>query len=137
MRQLNERFSTTLIWGEALLGVFSSLIFSYMVLYTNTFEGVIKGEILEGLIRFYGALSLVFFIAVLPIGIFGAVKLHRSHKIAKALLYSILCWLLSTIVFCLLAAFLTELLLLIIFIPLAGIIYGFNYGLNNKIEASA
>jgi hypothetical protein len=122
---------------EIFIGIILGLLYHYFVLYTNTFKGLIfDGSYLGGFLRFYGLLSLVFFIAILPVGIVGAIKLQLSNKISKAIFYSVLYWLLSMVVFAVIVSFFGSPFIIFNFIILIGIIFGFNLVLNSKAEDS-
>ena len=122
---------------EIVIGVILGLLYHYFVLYTDTFKGLVfDGSYLGGFLRFYGLLSLVFFIATVPVGIVGAIKLQLSDKIARAILYSVLYWLLSMVVFAVVVSFFGSPFIILNFIILVGIIFGFNFVLNSNAEDS-
>ncbi len=123
-----------LIAGEFAFGIALSLIFFKIVLTNDDFFGNSYGT---GIFRFYGALSIVFFIAVFSVGIFGAITLHQSNKIANAILYSILFWLLSIVLYVVTFSFFSytlNLRTIPLYIILVGIIAGFNLGMKPKFK---
>jgi hypothetical protein len=73
---------------------------------------------------------------VFLVGIIGAIKLKRSNKIGKAILYSIFFWFLSLIASSLLALLAVFGGIASLYVILVGIVVGFNIGLgrNSKPE---
>ena len=121
-----------LIAGEFAFGIALSFIFLKVVLTNDDFFGDSYGS---GIFRFYGALSVVFFIAVFSVGIFGAIKLRQSNKIPRAVSYSVLFWLLSLVLYTMTFSFFSynlKLRIIPLYIILVGIIVGFNLGLKLK-----
>lgn len=129
----DKKISTIpLIAGEFTFGIALSLIFFKIVLTNNDFFG---NSYSSGIFKFYGALSIVFFIAVFSVGIFGAITLRQSNKIANAILYSILFWLLSMALYVVTFSFFSytlNLRTIPLYIILVGIIVGFNLGMKPK-----
>ncbi len=124
-----------LIAGEFAFGIALSLIFFKIVWTNDDFFGDSYGT---GIFRFYGALSIVFFIAVFSVGIFGAITLRQSNKIANAILNSFLFWLLSMILYVITFSFFSytmNLRTIPLYIPLVGIIVGFNLGMKPTFKA--
>lgn len=123
-----------LIAGEFAFGIALSLIFFNLVSANDSFFGNSYGT---GIFRFYGAISIVFFLAVFSVGIYGAIKLRQSNKIANAILYSILFWLLSMVLYAVTFSFFSYTLNLHtipLYIILIGITVGFNLGLKPKFK---
>jgi hypothetical protein len=133
MESTNKYAGALFIILELFLGVILSVIFLRFV-WNNDNDDLWGKTIADGIIRIYGALSLIFFFSVFLVGIIGAIKLKRSNKIGKAISYSILFWFLSLIA----SAFLAQFGGIIsLYVVLAGIVVGFNLGLghNSEIEA--
>ncbi len=123
-----------LVAGEFAFGIALSLIFFKLALANDAFFG---NSYVTGIVRFYGVLSIVFFVAVLSVGIFGAIKLGQSNKIPNAVLYSILFWLLSMVLYSVTFSFFSytlNLRTIPLYIILAGIIVGFNLGIKPKFK---
>lgn len=121
-----------LIAGEYVFGIALSLVFLKLILVNDDFFGDAYGS---GILRFYGGLSVVFFIAVFSVGIFGALKLRQANRIQKAVTHSFLFWLLSLILYTMMFSFFSyylNLRTIPLYIILVGIIVGFNVGLNLK-----
>ena len=114
---------TKYIIGESLLGITLGTVFTIIALDNDAIWGK---TIADGIIRFFGGLSLIFFFSVFLIGIIGAIKRKRTDKIPRAVVYSVGFWILSLIIVTFLANFLFVASLIII---LAAIVYGFNLGL--------
>jgi hypothetical protein len=123
-----------LIAGEFAFGIALSIIFFKLVSGNDAFLG---NSFSTGVFRFYGALSIVFFVSVFSVGIFGAIKRRHSNKIANAILYSILFWLLSIVLYAVTLNFLSyklNLRTIPLYLILAGIIVGFNLGMKPKFK---
>ena len=120
-----------LIAGELAFGVALSLIFFNLIFSNDAFFGK---SYASGIFRFFGALSLIFFVAVISVGIYGAVITQQASKIGNAIGYSILYWFLSVILYALLSAipFVVDLGVIPFYIVLIGTIVGFNKGLNRQ-----
>jgi hypothetical protein len=121
-----------LITCEFAFSIALSLIFFGIILRNENFFG---RSYASGIFRFYGALSIVFFIAVLSVGIFGANKRRQTTNIRRAVLFSVLFWLLSLVIYIMTESFFSDTLNLRripLYIILIGIIFGFNLGLNLK-----
>jgi Na+/H+-dicarboxylate symporter len=130
MESTNKSTGVLFIILELILGIILGFIF--LKFTWNNDSDVLWGKtIADGLIRIYGMLSLIFFFAVFLVGIIGAIKLKRSNKIGRAIVYSILFWLLSLIASVFLAQFAAILSLYII---LAGIVVGFNLGIGQNFQ---
>jgi hypothetical protein len=121
------RRSENLIALEILVGIGLSVPFIIVTLNLgNEFWG---DDYFTGLLRFYGGLSILFFASVFIVGIIGAIISKLSERIAAAVLYAIGFWLLSLVVTAVTAEFLR---LFSAYFMLAGITYGFNYGLRRN-----
>ena len=125
------KLDRTLIWSiiiatQLILGIILSLIFINSTLGKDDFLGY---SFVNGIMRFYGGLSLVFFIAVLSVGIPGAIILRQTDKILKAILFSILFWFISVILYTVAFNFFNDTLhlgFISLYIILAGLTVGFN-----------
>ena len=115
---------------ESIISIVLGAIFMIIIWNRDDFWGK---TIEDGVVRFFGGLSLIFFFSVFAIGIIGAIKLKRTDKILKAIFYSVCFWALSLVITAVVANFLPIGSPLII---LTGITYGFNLGLRNKPEIS-
>lgn len=130
MESTNKSTGTLFIILELLLGIILSFIFLKFA-WNNDSDALWGKTIADGIIRIYGILSLIFFFSVFLIGIIGAIKLKRSNKVGKAILYSILFWLLSLIA----SALLAEVgAIPALYVVLVGIIVGFNIGLGRTSQ---
>ena len=85
-----------LIAGQFAFGVALSFVFFGISLINHKWFG---NSYASFIIRFYSILSIVFFIAVFSVGIFGALRFGKSYKIARAILFSFLFWILSIIIY--------------------------------------
>jgi len=131
MTELNKEniWWVLIIVSELILGITIGLIFIKTTLYCS---GLLGTTYFSGIFRFYGSLSLVFFITVFIIGIYCARKMGKSRLIKRAILFSIGMWILSLIIYTMTFKFFTyELNLRILpnFIILLGVVIGFNIGL--------
>lgn len=126
----NYKPDTKYIVLESLLGIILGAVFIRIAWNNDDLWGK---TIADGIIRFFGGLSLIFFFSVFSIGTIGAIRLKRSDKIIRAIIYAIGFWLLSLLVTVVLANFMLMGSLLII---LAAIVYGFNLGLRHNSEIS-
>jgi hypothetical protein len=126
----SKKSITKYIVLESIISIALGAVFMIIIWNKDEFFGK---TIEDGIVRFFGGLSLIFFFSVFSVGTIGAIKLKRTDKIMKAVFYSICFWVLSLIIIAVLADFLRIGSVLII---LAGIIYGFNLGLRNKPEIS-
>lgn len=115
---------------EVLLGITLSIIFLIINRKSDNFWSL---DYISGFIKIFAVSSLLFFLAVFSVGIIGAIKLKQSHKISKAIFYSILYWLSSLIGVAVLAS---VLYIFSLYFMLAGIVIGFNHGLKHKDKAS-
>jgi len=125
-----HKSDTKYIVLELFFGLVFGVVFIITTLNNNDFWGK---TIADGIIKFFGGLSLIFFFTVFFIGIIGAIKLKRTDKILRAIIYSFCFWVLSLIASVVLANFLFMGSTLII---LAAIVYGFNLGLRHNSEIS-
>lgn len=115
-----------LMFLELLFGVLLSIFFLKVTLFGDYSLGK---NFLSGFINFYGVLSLVFFFAVFSIGIIGAIRFEQSDKIPRAILYSLIFWVISLVISLILINIISFLSLYVILI---GIIAGFNKGLRKN-----
>lgn len=125
------RHPENLIVIEILLAIALSIAF---IIVAFNLEGFWGADYLTGLLRFYGGMSAIFFASVLTVGIIGAIHSKQSGRIVKAILYAVGFWLVSLIV----TAVSAELLRLFsAYFMLAGISYGFNYGLTQNVASQS
>ena len=120
-----------LIAAEFVLGVAFSVIFLYVIFLNDSFWG---DSYATGFLMLFGGLSLVFFIAVLVVGIYGAIIKQQQRRIPEAIAYAFLYWFLSIMLY-VLASFIpvvVDLGIIPFYIVLIGIIFGFNKGLTQK-----
>jgi hypothetical protein len=132
--KLNKKHSRLpLIAGEFAFGVALSLIFFSLIFSNNAFFGK---SYASGIFMFFGTLSLVFFVAVISVGIYGAVISRQANKIGGAIVHAILYWFLSLILYILFGAipFVADLGVIPFYIVLIGIIVGFNKGLSRQTK---
>lgn len=123
----NKPSATLFIVLELLLGVLLSFFLIKFAL-NNDDDDLWGKTIGDGIIRIYGALSLIFFFSVFLVGIIGAIRLKRVNKIGKAIALSILFWFLSLII----SVFCDEFMgIFSLYIILIGIVVGFNLGLGH------
>jgi len=107
---------------------------SFIKLFSN-WDNFYGKTYFSGIFIFYGLLSIVFFLAVFLIGIFGAIKLGKLKMIKRAIFYSIGLWIISLIVYSTTFGYFSYYLkiqTIPIFMILIGIIIGFNLGLESK-----
>ena len=120
-----------LIAGEFVFGIALSMIF-FNVILSN--DGLLGDSYATGLLRLFGGLSLVFFIAVLVVGIYGAIIKRQQRGIPGAIGGAIIYWFLSIFLYSLASflPFVVDLGIVPFYIVLIGIIFGFNKGLKQK-----
>jgi hypothetical protein len=123
MNARDAGLKTWLVVSETVLGIMFSLILMKLIDDTNHLLGE---DYIMVVIKFYGILSFAFFLAVFPIGIYGAIKLKQEDKIKRAIFYSIIFWALSLIVSIISSGVLYA---FSIYIILIAIVFGFNIGL--------
>jgi hypothetical protein len=127
----SKKSITKYIVLESIISIALGAVFMIIIWNKDDFWGK---TIEDGIIRFFGGVSLIFFFSVFSVGIIGAIKLKRTDKILKAVFYSVCFWALSLIITAVVANFLLMGSVLII---LAGIVYGFNLGIRyNSSEIS-
>ena len=117
MNRHNKSSIIALVAVEFVVGIILSAILFRYVSFEDEFY---RGSYLKLILSFYGILSIVFFTGVL------------SAKIPKAILYSIVCWLLSIVLYTATFNFIAFTLnqrIPALYILLAGIIIGFNFGI--------
>lgn len=111
---------------ELLFGIGLSIVFFKFTLFDNNVSGE---SYLSGFIKIFGLLSLLFFFAVFSIGIIASIRFKQSHKIPRAIFYSLIHWVISLVI----SVMLIEVFyFLSLYIILIGIILGFNKGLREK-----
>jgi hypothetical protein len=116
---------------ELLAGVILSI--AYLKITLSIDDDFWGKDFFTGIIRFYIGLSVIFFCAVVVVGIIGAIRSKQSQQIASAILYSIIFWFLSSVV----AAFAASILqAFALYLVLPGITFGFNYGLRRRRKVS-
>ena len=122
-----------LVAGEFAFGVALSLIFFSLTFSNDTFFGE---SYCSGIFRFFGALSLIFLVAVISVGIYGAIITRQVNKIGYAIGHAILYGFLLLILYILLSAIplVVDLGVTPFYIVLIGIIFGFNKGLNRQTK---
>lgn len=111
-------------------GVILSIVYLKVILSVN--DDFWGRDYFTGIFRFYIGLSLIFFFAVLIIGIIGAIRSKQSQKIVGGIFYSIIFWILASVI----TVFAVNILqVFALYLLLLGITFGFNYGLrrNRKI----
>jgi hypothetical protein len=132
-----QKMSKKVIWvvmiiSELIFGLILGL--SFIKLFSN-WDNFYGKTYFSGIFIFYGLLSIVFFLAVFLIGIFGAIKLGKLKMIKRAIFYSIGLWIISLIVYSTTFGYFSYYLkiqTIPIFMILIGIIIGFNLGLESK-----
>jgi hypothetical protein len=126
------RLDRITIWSiiiimQLILGIILSSIFLSVIWSKDDFWGDSYGS---GILRFYGVLSLIFFVAVISVGIVGAIILRQTDKIFKAILFSVLFWFLALILYAVTFSFFSYSLnqrIIPLYIILIGIVVGFNF----------
>lgn len=123
-----------MIISELILGLILGLSFIKWISNWDIFYG---GTYFSGIFRFYGSISMNFFISVFLIGIFGAIKLGKLKMIKRAIFYSIGLWIISLIFYSATFNYFSydlKIQTIPIFMILIGIIAGFNLGLISTTE---
>lgn len=126
MSTSNKSIESWLVVLQLLLGMALSIVFFKATLFGDHF---LEDDYLIWFIKFFGVLSLLFFFAVFLVGIIGAIKLKRSNRIPRAVLYSLIFWAISLAVSIVLVSIFSFLCLYIILI---GMIVGFNMGMRKN-----
>ncbi|HEU4860859.1 MAG TPA: hypothetical protein VFT15_13525, partial [Chitinophagaceae bacterium] len=106
---------------ELMAGVILSIVYLKVILSVN--DDFWGRDYFTGIFRFYIGLSLIFFFAVLIIGIIGAIRSKQSQKIVGGIFYSIIFWILASVI----TVFAVNILqVFALYLLLLGITFGFN-----------